>query len=91
MIEGPWRAPSSPPETPVPDEEQARGFGRGGAAVGVGVQRVAAVDDDVARLEQRAELGSIMSSTGVPAFTISITRRGRRSDRHQLGEVVGCR
>jgi hypothetical protein len=46
-----------------------------GAAVGIGEQRVAAVDDDVAGFEM-GSTWSIIWSTVSPALTISMTRRG---------------
>ena len=56
MIEGPFRAPSSPPETPMPTK--CRSFLREGrlAAAGVLVVGVSGVDNDVARFEERFEL-----------------------------------
>ena len=56
MIDGPLSAPSSPPETPVPTKWMPLLAQRRLAADGVVEVRVAAVDDDVARLEQRGEL-----------------------------------
>ena len=56
MMEGPWRAPSSPPETPVPMNRMPFSFRDLGAAVGVREMRVAAVDDDVALFEMRHQL-----------------------------------
>ncbi len=53
MIDGPSSAPTSPPEMPAPDEVQALLPQRLLAAAGVLEVGVAAVDDDVALLEQR--------------------------------------
>ncbi len=55
MIEGPWRAPSSPPETPDAEEGRADRLGLGRAASGVAEVRVAGVDDQVVGAEQRAQ------------------------------------
>ncbi|MCK7513330.1 MAG: hypothetical protein MZV70_61045 [Desulfobacterales bacterium] len=51
---------------------------------------VAAVDDQIARVAGAAGAGSMNSSTGLPAFTISITRRGRFSQRDHLLQRVGA-
>ncbi len=51
MIEGPLRAPSSPPETPVPIKRKPFELEIAGTADRVLVVGVAAVDDDVARLQ----------------------------------------
>ena len=56
MIDGPCSAPSSPPDTPAPTKLEAGARQLVGAAVGVGEERVAAVDQDVARLEMRAQV-----------------------------------
>ena len=56
MIDGPLSAPSSPPETPTPKKWMPFSFERLFAALRVGPERIAAVDDDVAGLEQRDEL-----------------------------------
>ncbi len=48
MIDGPWRAPSSPPDTPVPTNRMPFLGQLLGAAVGIRVQGVAAINDDVA-------------------------------------------
>ena len=56
MIDGPLSAPSSPPETPVPMNRSPLAFEVLGAPGRVGIVGVAAVDQDVARLEQRDEL-----------------------------------
>ncbi len=47
-MEGPKRAPSSPPETPVPMKRMPLRCEILGTAIRIGEQRVAAVDDDVA-------------------------------------------
>ena len=56
MIDGPSSAPSSPPEMPVPTKCRPCSRRRLLAAPGVLEVGVAAVDDDVALLEQRGEL-----------------------------------
>ena len=56
MMLGPCSAPSSPPETPVPTKCRPVLAQRLLAAAGVGEVRVAAVDDDVAGLQQRHQL-----------------------------------
>ncbi len=56
MIAGPCRAPSSPPETPAPDEMKSACRELVRAAVGVDEERIAAVDQDVAGLEVRLEV-----------------------------------
>ena len=55
MIDGPFSAPSSPPEIAAADEVDALVLQRRLAAAGVLELGVAAVDDDVARLEQLGE------------------------------------
>ena len=56
MIDGPFERPFLAAGDAGADEEQALRLQRPGAAGGVGVVGVAAVDEDVARLEQRDEL-----------------------------------
>jgi hypothetical protein len=51
ISDGPVSAPSSPPDT-----QHARCFDLPGAADRVGEQAVAAVDQDIARIEQRQQL-----------------------------------
>ena len=56
MMLGPLRAPSSPPETPVPMYSRPLLSTYLRAADGVVEVAVAAVDDDVARLQERQQL-----------------------------------
>ena len=75
MIEGPLRAPSSPPETPVPIYKRpfsSRYF----------VRRIVSIKKEFppsmmqSPEEHRGTSWSIASSTGWPAFTMSIIFRG---------------
>ena len=66
MMLGPLSAPSSPPEMPVPTKWMPALPQRRLAAPGVREVRVAAVDDDVARFEQRRELVDHRVGAGRP-------------------------
>ena len=54
MIDGPWRAPSSPPETPMPMKVSPIFFSPVEAGDGVAEIGVAGIDDDVPVGEVRA-------------------------------------
>ena len=56
MMDGPLRAPSSPPRDAGADEEEALALQVLGAADGVREVGVAAVDDQVARLQVGQQL-----------------------------------
>ena len=56
MIEGPLRAPSSPPDTPVPMKSNALFRKVLGAAAGIRPVRIAPVNDDVALFQVRQDL-----------------------------------
>ena len=78
MIDGPFRAPSSPPETPVP-------INRIPFAASAFVRRVESLNSELppsitmSPVSRCGVIWSIIWSTVSPAFTISITRRGRFS------------
>ena len=73
------------------DEVQALLAQRLLAAAGVGEVRVAAVDDDVARLEQRRRARRSPRRWPSPAFTMMMTARGRSSDGDEVLERLGRR
>ena len=78
MIDGPLRAPSSPPETPVP-------INRIPFSASALVRRVESVNSELppsimmSPFSRCGTIWSIIWSTVSPAFTINITRRGRFS------------
>ena len=80
MMLGPSSAPSSPPETPVPTKCRPCAAQRLLAAAGVGEVRVAAVDDDVARLQQRRPARRSPRRWARRPCTMMMTARGRSSD-----------
>ncbi len=64
MIEGPWRAPSSPPEMPVPINRMPFSLQTLRHVVSVSVKMaIAAIDDDIALFEE-GQASSMSSSTG---------------------------
>ena len=76
MIEGPWRAPSSPPEMPVPIKKIPRSL-RNFSRRSVSEKWLLPPSMTISPLSRKRMSWSINSSTGAPAFTINITLRGR--------------
>ena len=72
MIAGPWRAPSSPPETPTPRN------GRSSVSIRRIVSRKFALPASMIRssASRYGSSAAIWSSTGAPAGTIKSTARG---------------
>ena len=68
ISDGPVSAPSSPPETPEPTYSMPALFDAARATDRVREQAVAAVDQDVAGLEQRQQLRRSAASTAVPGL-----------------------
>ena len=79
MIAGPWRAPSSPPDTPMPRKRRPFGTRRACRRLGVAPHGVAGIDDGVARPQQRLEMRQRLVKRPAPALTISRIERGGSS------------
>ena len=79
MIDGPLQRPFLAARDAGADEEDALLLQRLGAPGRVGVVGVAAVDQDVARLEQRDELVDDLDRPAAPALTMIMIFRGRLS------------
>ncbi len=84
MIDGPSRAPSSPPETPVPTKRKP-------FASSAFVRRIESGKCELPPSmtmspgDRCGRSCSMRSSTGLPALTISMTRRGRFSEATSSG------
>ena len=79
MIDGPLQRPFLAARDARADEQDALLLERSGAPGGVGIVGVAAVDQDVARLEQRRELVDDVVDRPAPALTMIMILRGRFS------------